>query len=517
MSTIDIVVNPRGKPIRGLPKEITVSTTSPTSDIYNTLAEKSGYSVHRLRINKGADGSLLSNGSETIQETGLKAQSVVYVKDLGPQLGWRFVYIIEYLGPLAIPPLFLYLLRPYLYFNFEQLADPSQLQVLVCALLVIHFLKREFETIFIHRFSLATMPARNIFKNCGHYWALAGVNIAYWVFRPDSPTATDALNPLLYNGGLALFVFGELANLNAHLILRNLRRPGTTERGIPRGFGFGLVTCPNYMFEIIAWIGIYLLTGLSWSVLLFIVVGTLQMWAWAKKKERRYRQEFGDKYKRYATFFANVSDYLYTLNEGQPRSWVSVPAVRHAMSEYPHSTYFFFLSAHALIMEPRLSLTTHVLDPTRLQTLMIKDQSIVPPDSVIKTFSHTTAKDVELVITQDAEDLVPDSYIIKQGQWARFFLDVWYDPLYRKYNFARAEKHALDHIVQWHATVLAKLALIPQRTINSYSKDSPDASSDGSYHEGDFVIRFNGCDAPGRSCEEEMRPYYSMWQRNTAS
>jgi very-long-chain enoyl-CoA reductase len=33
-------------------------------------------------------------------------------------------------------------------------------------------------------------------------------------------------------------------------------------------------------------------------VLLFLVVGTLQMWSWAAKKERRYRKEFGDKYKR---------------------------------------------------------------------------------------------------------------------------------------------------------------------------------------------------------------------------
>jgi very-long-chain enoyl-CoA reductase len=74
---------PPGKPIRRLPKELTVSTTSPTSDIYNTIAQKSGYSVHRLRITKGGDGSPLSNGSETVQETGLKAQSVVYVKDLG--------------------------------------------------------------------------------------------------------------------------------------------------------------------------------------------------------------------------------------------------------------------------------------------------------------------------------------------------------------------------------------------------------------------------------------------------
>lgn len=142
------------------------------------------------------------------------------------------------------------------------------------------------------------MPARNIFKNSAHYWILAGFNIAYWVFRPDASAATREPNSTLLYLGLALFVFGELANLNSHLVLRDLRRPGTMERGIPSGFGFGLVTCPNYLFEVIAWIGVYLVSGLSWSVLFFIVVGGAQMMSWAAKKERRYRKEFGDKYKR---------------------------------------------------------------------------------------------------------------------------------------------------------------------------------------------------------------------------
>lgn len=124
------------------------------------------------------------------------------------------------------------------------------------------------------------------------------MNIAYWVLRPDAAAATDDPNPFLLYAGIALFAFGELANLNTHLVLRNLRKPGSTERGIPSGFGFGLVTCPNYLFEIIAWLGIYLVTGLSWSVLLFTVVGSVQMASWAAKKERRYRKEFGDKYKR---------------------------------------------------------------------------------------------------------------------------------------------------------------------------------------------------------------------------
>lgn len=198
-----------------------------------------------------------------------------------------------------IPALFLFPLRPLLYFTFDKpLPLPSDLQLLVCTLLTVHFLKREFETIFVHRFSSATMPARNIVKNSAHYWVLAGFNIAYWVFRPDATAATSTPNQALVYAGLALFVFGELANLNAHYILRNLRRPGTTERGIPSGFGFSLVTCPNYFFEILAWLGIFLVSQLNWSVLFFVVVGGLQMWSWGWKKEKRYRKEFGDKYKK---------------------------------------------------------------------------------------------------------------------------------------------------------------------------------------------------------------------------
>jgi len=36
-------------------------------------------------------------------------------------------------------------------------------------------------------------------------------------------------------GAFALF---EFMNLMCHIVLKNLRKPGTTDRGIPRGFGF---------------------------------------------------------------------------------------------------------------------------------------------------------------------------------------------------------------------------------------------------------------------------------------
>ena len=216
------------------------------------------------------------------------------MKDLGTQIAWRTVFLVEYLGPILIHPLVL-AVRPYIYPSAAK--DASQLQTLLCALMVLHFVKRELETLFVHRFSAATMPIRNIFKNCFHYWALSGLLIAAFIYSPSSSAAKDP-NPVLLYTGLLLFVLGEVGNLQTHLVLKGLRSSGGTERGIPRGFLFDLVTCPNYLTEITSWLGVYLISGLSWGVLIFLIVSTVQMAQWASKKERRYRKEFGDKYKR---------------------------------------------------------------------------------------------------------------------------------------------------------------------------------------------------------------------------
>ncbi|MCJ1368287.1 3-oxo-5a-steroid 4- dehydrogenase [Acarospora aff. strigata] len=298
-SSVALVVRPRGKPVRKLPEETTVALSGSAADLYRRLAAETGLSVHRLRITKGSDGSLIPNAKDvTLDRTGLREQSTVYVKDLGPQIAWRTVFVVEYIGPLLIHPL-LYVLRPYIYTNPNALSSfppPSQLQTLSLILITLHFAKREIETLFIHRFSLATMPARNIFKNSFHYWIFAGLNIAFWIYKPDAPTAKPS-SPLITYTALLLYIVGELGNLSTHLTLRGLRSTGGTERGIPQGFGFGLVTCPNYMFETIAWIGIWLVTW-SWSTLVFNALAVGQMMAWARKKESKYRKEFGDRYQR---------------------------------------------------------------------------------------------------------------------------------------------------------------------------------------------------------------------------
>lgn len=288
-----LIVRPRGKPIRGLPEEIVIDPKDSVAGLYKKIAASSKSSIHRLKITKGSDGSATPiSGVLTIEQTGLRNKSTIDVKDLGPQIAWRTVFIVEYLGPLLFHPL-LYYLRPIIYKTSEA---PSELQTLSLILISLHFIKREYETLFVHRFSLATMPARNIFKNSAHYWLLAGLNIAYWTYAPSAPTAQWP-NQLIKYAGIALFIVGELGNFSTHLTLRNLRRPGSTDRGVPNGASFKLVTCPNYMFETIAWVGIWMVNW-SLSTAVFLVLAVVQMSLWARKKEMKYRKEFGDRYKR---------------------------------------------------------------------------------------------------------------------------------------------------------------------------------------------------------------------------
>ena len=192
-----------------------------------------------------------------------------------------------------------------------------------------------------------------------------------------------------------------------------------------------------------------------------------------KDNRRHYAAKHG-----YATFFPNTTDY--DVMPGVPKSWSTVPAMRHAMTLHPHSQWLWFLSASALIMDTSEDLYTKVLEPRKLESMMIVDKPVVPPDSVIKTFSHLRGERIDFILTQDREGLAGGSLLVRTGEWAKFFLDAWYDPLYRSYNFQKAENHALEHIVQWHGTILAKLALIPQKVINSYTRDTgPGSDSSG--------------------------------------
>lgn len=138
-------------------------------------------------------GTLLED-QKSIVDYNLKDGDTVVVKDLGPQISWRTVFIIEYLGPLLIHQVFFFWrfnTNPSA-MSFTQmyplLFEPSLDMIIIrlaYSCITFHFLKREYESIFIHRFSSSTMPLSNLFRNSLHYFVLAGLLIGYNLYTPN--------------------------------------------------------------------------------------------------------------------------------------------------------------------------------------------------------------------------------------------------------------------------------------------------------------------------------------------
>ena len=97
--------------------------------------------------------------------------------------------------------------------------------------------------------------------------------------------------------GFTVFATGYFINRWADARLRRLRRPGDTGYKIPRGGLFDEVSCPNYLGELLMWIGWSIAT---WSLagLSFAVFTAANLVPRAVSHHRWYRRRFPDYPKR---------------------------------------------------------------------------------------------------------------------------------------------------------------------------------------------------------------------------
>ncbi|GAA5871081.1 hypothetical protein JCM1840_007585 [Sporobolomyces johnsonii] len=295
---ISITVKPRSaKPSKRFPLTVQLDQPNPTvGQLKQAIQSRVKLNVHRQRITT-PDKKVLDDDDKPLTEYGVQDGDTLEIKDLGPQIAWKTVFLTEYFGPLFIHPIFYFGSKLIYREDFAH----SRVQKVALALVLLHYAKRELETLFVHRFSSATMPFFNLFKNSGHYWGLSGLLLAAPLYGPWNGAARVAgtvrdQDQWIYFW-VALWAYAELSNLVTHLNLASLRPAGTKTRQIPRGYGFDWVSCANYWFETIAW-GAFTGLTLSYASAFFTVVAVAQMYVWAVKKHRRYRKEFGDKYPR---------------------------------------------------------------------------------------------------------------------------------------------------------------------------------------------------------------------------
>jgi len=157
---------------------------------------------------------------------------------------------------------------------------------LAAALWSLHFVRRAWESAFVHRYSKPSLGIGDWLTEYVYYWGF-GAWIAW------SVTATSRHAPVrgLQIAGLVLFLVAEAGNARAHRMLRALRAPYSNERQIPRGFLFERVSCPHYFFEIASWAAFNLVTQ-TWAGVAFMLVGAGILGAWAHARHFAYKKEF---------------------------------------------------------------------------------------------------------------------------------------------------------------------------------------------------------------------------------
>ena len=115
---------------------------------------------------------------------------------------------------------------------------------------------------------------------------------ARWISHIGQYDAGWLLDPR-FLGGLALFFTGWALNVHSDRVLIALRKPGETGYKIPFGGGYRWVTSPNYLGEILEWLGWALLTwslaGLSFAL---FTAANLAPRAWAN--HLWYRETFDE-------------------------------------------------------------------------------------------------------------------------------------------------------------------------------------------------------------------------------
>ncbi|KAG6889006.1 hypothetical protein C0995_004474 [Termitomyces sp. Mi166 len=88
--------------------------------------------------------------------------------------------------------------------------------------------------------------------------------------------------------------FAELSNLHTHLTLRSLRPANSRIRVVSHGYGFSLISCPSYFFEMLTWT-VVTMTG-TIAAAVFLIVSTTQMALRAIEKHKN--EEFGKEHPR---------------------------------------------------------------------------------------------------------------------------------------------------------------------------------------------------------------------------
>ncbi|MHA1416605.1 MAG: DUF1295 domain-containing protein [Candidatus Heimdallarchaeaceae archaeon] len=191
-----------------------------------------------------------------------------FSEKFGPSIKGSWAWLIME-SPAAITTTILFLLS---------LKELSLVPVLLVCIFCFHYYPRDFIYPFWARREAKT-PLIIMFSAIFFKFAPEDKYTISWLYSPQ------------FVVGSLLFILGFIFNRKAEFSLRKLRKKGESSYKIPYGGMFELISCPNYFFEIIEWIGWAIMT---WSIpgLVFMIWTIANLGPRAVSTHNWYKKNF---------------------------------------------------------------------------------------------------------------------------------------------------------------------------------------------------------------------------------
>lgn len=207
------------------------------------------------------------------------------------------------------------------------------------------------------------------------------------------------------------------------------------------------------------------------------------------KNKRRYADEWG--YELEIVDLATKKRYAHEWRE----SWEKVDIVRNAMKKYPNAEWFWWLDLNSYIMEPSISLQSHIFNDLARTTY--RDLNLYNPLNISHPPNPATAAgagssspfvnyldpesasavgdgkpdSINVILSQDCGGFNLGSFFVRRGAWTDRLLDIWWDPVFyeqRHMEWEHKEQDALEYIYINQPWIRPHVAFVPQRLVNAF-------------------------------------------------
>lgn len=208
--------------------------------------------------------------------------------------------------------------------------------------------------------------------------------------------------------------------------------------------------------------------------------------------------------------WANISSY--NLPNGAPVYWNKIPILQEAFMRFPETEWVWWMDIDIIIMNMSLNIYDHVLSQEGLARNILLDQPMTGAgggETGFRTPPEYRYDAINFVISMDAWGMNVGNFLMRRGDWSKWLLDLWIDPLFISQNWAFPEQDAWTHMWQYHSVIRDHTACMNQRSMNAY----PEYNVLGEHWQpGDHIVHFAGCgDDP--TCERKWAEYWHLREK----